>query len=169
MEEPGEMSAGSFLFHDTFTHTLTIVIPDVAQRRSGTGEPPTRGCNRLASISKRSCLPDPGPRFAWPGRRREVGDRIAWKAAYHFTSAERPWNSVSLPHRRLEPFPPRDEPVSARIRASATPEKNNVKITFTAPVWRLLCEKNHSNSRQDTVHEQVLEPHSQQAGALYAG
>ncbi len=59
MEEPGEMSPGSFLLHDTFTHTLTIVIPDVAQRRSGTGEPPTRGCNRLASISKRSCLPDP--------------------------------------------------------------------------------------------------------------
>ncbi len=63
MEEPGEMSPGSFLFH----YTLTIVIPDVAKRRSGIREPPTRGCNRLAFISRRSCLPDPGSRFAWPG------------------------------------------------------------------------------------------------------
>lgn len=67
MEEPEEMSPGSFRLYHPLTHPLTIVIPDVAQRRSGTGEPPTRGCNRLASISKRSCLPDPGSRFAWPG------------------------------------------------------------------------------------------------------
>ena len=51
------MSPGFFRLYHPLTHTLTIVIPDVAQRRSGTGEPGPVDRAGLATAASGSPIP----------------------------------------------------------------------------------------------------------------